>query len=79
MQALSKANIKHYGDDCVIKKVGRFTYAVIRESDGVVLVKGFKFRRYKNDIINVMYTGEAYGTGDIILKSDQHGVIYKFK
>lgn len=79
MTALSRQEIKHYGDNCIIKKISRFVYAVIRESDRAILATGFRFKKYKDDIINVMYTGEQYGTGDIILKSDLHGTIYKFK
>ena len=55
------------------------TYAVVRLCDHKILAKGDNFKDYLYDIIYTMYTGAAYGTGDIVLKTDLHKTIYKFE
>ena len=60
-----------------VKPIG-FNYGIVRESDNVILAIGREFKKYMGDIIRTMYTGSTYGTGDIVLTSDRHGVIHKF-
>ena len=81
MLRMRKSEVNIFGDYSVarVRKNNPFSYSVIRECDNVELARGYKFKHYRYDIIRTMYTGKDYGTGDIILVSDVHGVIHRFK
>ena len=80
--AMNKADIDIFGEDsiayvrCLDSRESR--YAVVRECDGAVLAEDTRFFDYLGDIIRTMYSGAEYGSGDIGLYSDRHGLIYKF-
>ena len=44
-----------------------------------VIVSGKELKGYIGDLMWLSYTGEHYGEGDILLRSDRHGVICKWK
>lgn len=69
---MKKSNIRVFGEYSVahVEKRGLFSYAVVRDRDKKVLAKSFSFRKYMNDTIRTMYTGENYATGDYILVAD---------
>ena len=78
---MCKSEVTVFGEqsNAHVERKGLFTYAVVRDLDGVILCKGFRFRKYRGDIIRTLYTGEAYGTGDFVLRSDRCGDFYVFK
>lgn len=78
MFRMKKEKINKFGEESVayVSKLGN-TYAVIRESDGMVLAHGKELKGYLGDIIRTMYTETKYD-GDYILVSDRHGMICKF-
>ena len=63
---MKKSNIRVFGETSIshVEKRGLFSYAVVRDYDKKVLAKSFSFRKYMNDTIRTMYTGEHYATGD---------------
>lgn len=69
---MEKSNIRVFGETSIahVEKRGLFSYAVVRDCDKTVLAKSFSFRKYINDTIRTMYTGEHYATGDYILVAD---------
>jgi hypothetical protein len=69
---MKKKDINIFGEASIshVEKKGLFSYAVIRDCDGKILAKSFKFRKYIIDAIRTMYTGLNYGTGDFILQAD---------
>lgn len=69
---MKKNNIKIFGEASLshIEKRGLFSYAVVRDCDGKILVKSFKFKKYINDTVRTMYTGINYASGDFILCAD---------
>ena len=69
---MKKSNIRVFGEISIahVEKRGLFSYAVVRDFDKKVLAKSFSFRKYINDTIRTMYTGEYYATGDYILVAD---------
>lgn len=69
---MKKSNIRVFGETSIahVEKRGLFSYAIVRDCDKKVLVKSFSFRKYINDTIRTMYTGEHYATGDYILVAD---------
>lgn len=69
---MKKSNIKVFGENSIahVEKRGLFSYAIVRNCDKKVLAKSFSFRKYINDTIRTMYTGEHYATGDYILVAD---------
>lgn len=69
---MKKSNIRVFGETSIshVEKRGLFSYAVVRDCDKKVLAKSFLFRKYINDTIRTMYTGEYYATGDYILVAD---------
>jgi hypothetical protein len=69
---MKKKDINIFGEASIshVEKKGLFSYAVIRDCDGKILAKSFKFRKYITDAIRTMYTGLNYGTGDFILQAD---------
>ena len=69
---MKKNDIKIFGEasNSHVEKSGLFSYAVVRDCDGKILAKSFKFRKYINDTIRTMYTGFNYRTGDFILCAD---------
>lgn len=68
---MKKPNIRVFGELSAahVEKRG-FSYVVVRDFDKKVLAKSFSFRKYLNDTIRTMYTGEYYATGDYILVAD---------
>ena len=69
---MKKSNIRAFGEISVahVEKRGLFSYVIVRDCDKKVLAKSFSFRKYMNDTIRTMYTGEYYATGDFILVAD---------
>ena len=69
---MKKSNIRVFGEISIahVEKRSLFSYAVVRDFDKKVLAKSFSFRKYINDTIRTMYTGEYYATGDYILVAD---------
>ncbi len=65
---MKKSNIRVFGEISIahVEKRGLFSYVVVRDFDKKVLAKSFSFRKYINDTIRTMYTGECYATGDYI-------------
>ena len=45
----------------------------------IEITKGKELKGYLGDILYIQYTGDKYGERDIILKSDRHGVVCKWK
>ena len=79
MIALTKNNISIFGENSIsYVKPYKNTYAVIRQKDNAILCVADRFKDYLGDIIRTMFTGESYGSGDIILVSDRNDVIYTF-
>ena len=54
------------------------TYAIVRECDNKELLRGDSLKEYEDDIIRIMYTGICHGSGEYLLYSDRHGVIYRW-
>ena len=71
---MKKSNIRVFGETSIahVEKRGLFSYVVVRDCDKKVIAKSFSFRKYINDTIRTMYTGEYYATGDFILIADEH-------
>ena len=69
---MKKPNIRVFGEISIahVEKRGLFLYVVVRDFDKKVLAKSFSFRKYLNNTIRTMYTGEYYATGDYILVAD---------
>ena len=69
---MKKSNIRIFGEASIayVEKRGLFSYVIVRDYDKKVLAKSFSFRKYMNDTIRTMYTGENYATGDYILVAD---------
>lgn len=69
---MKKSNIRVFREISIahVEKRGLFSYVVVRDFDKKVLAKSFSFRKYINDTIRTMYTGECYATGDYILVAD---------
>ena len=79
MVALTENDIHIFGEKSVAYvKPYQHSYAVIRECDNAILCIDDKFKKYADDIIRTMYTGYAYGSGNIVLESDLHGIIHTF-
>jgi hypothetical protein len=59
---MKKSNIRVFGEASIahVEKRGLFSYVVVRDCDKKVIAKSFSFRKYMNDIIRTMYTGEYY-------------------
>mgnify|MGYP004690332835 CR=1 FL=1 len=59
---MKKPNIRVFGEISIahVEKRGLFSYAVVRDFDKKVLAKSFSFRKYINDTIRTMYTGELF-------------------
>lgn len=73
---MSEKNHTVFGCDSIakVKPLGIRGYGIIRESDNVILAASHRFKKYQGDIITTCRSA----SGDIVLKSDKHGVIYKF-
>lgn len=69
---MKKSDIKIFGEASIghIERRGLFSYVAIRDCDKVILAKSFLFKKYIHDVIQTMYTGFNYGTGDFILKAE---------
>lgn len=81
---MKKSNIRVFGEASIahVEKRGLFSYVVVRDCDKKVIAKSFSFRKYMDDTIRTMYTGEYYATGDFILVADTvNGIkeIYRWK
>lgn len=79
---MNRNKITLFGEksNVVIKKTGLLSYGVYQ--NGTLLAKSRKFKAYQNDILRIMYTGIAFGTGDYILEAESVGgikEIYRWK
>lgn len=45
----------------------------------LIVATGKELNGYKDSILWIVYDGEEYGTGDYYLKSDDHGIVCKWK
>lgn len=71
IKAVEKSQIRVFGENSrssVIQFL--FTWAIQRDSDGLILASSKSFEKYKGDVIRTMYTGLEYASGDYILEAD---------
>lgn len=71
---LEKSHIvSGYDSVATVEPLGIRGYGIIRKSDNVILAASHRFKKYQGDIITTCRSA----SGDIVLKSDKHGVICK--
>ncbi len=64
----SEGNVRYMKDEYVY-----LTY------DEIPIISSPALREYAGETLRIMYTGEEYGTGDIVVEDENGKIIYKFK
>lgn len=67
-----------FGRDCIVTFYNNTYHVIVDDLHYPEIVKGKELKGYKDDILYLQYTGERYD-GDIILMSDLHGMVCKWK